>query len=243
LTYRDKIVDARTVGRELNVRYLVEGEIRRVAEQHVIDAKLVDAGTASQVWNDRVQVNESQLRQGGGALVARLAVRLGDALWDAEVRRARAAPASSASAMDLALHAYAVWARDDNTLTGALEARKWFDQALHLDGDSVAALLGRVRTLEYELDLNPHAERDRLVTEMDELTFRAVAIDPNSPGGWKSRADALWHQWRWAAALEAITKAERLDPSDDAPLNHRWNHDFHWTTRRGTGTGGPTACA
>jgi len=63
-----------------------------------------------------------------------------------------------------------------------------------------------VRTLEYELDLNPIAERDRLVAEMDELTFRAIGIDPNSPGAWRWRADALWRQWRWDAALEAIAK-------------------------------------
>ena len=78
-----------------------------------------------------------------------------------------------------------------------------------------------MRTLEYELDLNPIAERDRLVAEMDELTFRAIGIDPNSPGAWRWRADALWRQWRWDAALEAIAKSEKLDPSNDGPLNDR----------------------
>jgi tetratricopeptide (TPR) repeat protein len=46
-------------------------------------------------------------------------------------------------------------------------------------------------------------------------------IDPNVPGAWRWRADALWRQWRWDAALEAIAKSEKLDPSNDAPLNDR----------------------
>jgi len=219
--YRGKTIDARTLGRELNVRYLVEGEIRRVGDRRVIDAKLVDAGSGSQAWSDRLQVEESQLRQGVEALVGRLAVRLGDALWSAEITRARAEPASGASAIELVLHGFAVWASDDNTLGGALKARKWFDQALRLDADFVPALIARVRTLDYELDLNPRAERDRLVAEMDGLTFRAVGIDPNSPGAWRWRATALQRQWRWDAALEAIAKSERLDPSNDGPLNDR----------------------
>jgi class 3 adenylate cyclase/TolB-like protein len=209
-TYRDKPLDVRTLGRELNVRYLVEGEIRRAGDRRVIDAKLVDTDVATQTWSDRLQIEESQLRQGGGRLAARLAIRLGDALFDAEIRRARALPSPGASAMDLWLHGYAVWARDDNTLSGALEARKWFDQALRLDADFAPALQSRVRTLEYELDLDPRAEVDRLLSEMDELTFRAVGIDPNSSRAWQWRADALWRQWRWDAALEAIAKSEQL---------------------------------
>jgi tetratricopeptide (TPR) repeat protein len=106
-------------------------------------------------------------------------------------------------------------------LSGALEARKWFDEALRLDGAFVPALLGRVRSLEYELDLNPQAERDRLIVEMDQLTFRAVGIDPNSPAAWEWRADVLWRQWRWDAALEAIAKAEKLDPARVSPLIDR----------------------
>jgi len=220
-TYRDKAIDARTVGRELGVRYLVEGEIRRVGEQLSVDVKIVDAGTATQTWSDRLQVEDSQMKHATETLASRLVARLADALWDAEIRRARAPPPPGASAMDVVMHAYAVWARDDNTLSGALEARKWFDRALQLDADCVPALTGRIRTVDFELDLNPHAERDRLEKEMDELAFRAVAIDPRSSAAWKWRADALSRQWRWDAALEAISKAEKLDPSDDWPLNQR----------------------
>jgi len=64
-----------------------------------------------------------------------------------------------------------VWYRDNNTVRGALEARKWFDQALRLDPSLVPAMLGRLRTLEYELDLDPKADSNRIEQEMDELTI------------------------------------------------------------------------
>ena len=217
--YKDKSIDARNVARELNVRYLAEGEIRRHGHQFVVEVKLVDAATAIQSWSERVQVSGQQLEQGGGTLVPQLAIRLRDALWAAAVRGARAPPASGASAMDLVLHGWAVWSGDENTLRGALEARKWFDRALRLEGDFVPALLGRARTLDYELDLDPHPKRDRLLAEMDELTFRAASIESASPSTWGWRAVALWRQWRWDAALEAIAKQEKLDPGN--ALNNR----------------------
>ena len=219
--YRDKSIDARTLGRDLNVRYLVEGEIRRTGEQRIVDAKLVEASSGTQVWSDHLQAEESQLARGEGTLLPRLVAQLNRVVFDAEISRARPPPGAAASATDLWLHGYAVWIRDDNTLSGALEARKWFDQALRLDSESVPAIAGRVRTLDYELDLNPRAERDRIVAEMDGLTFRAVSIDPDSPMAWEWRAVALWRQWRWDAALEAIAKAERLDPSRTGLLNDR----------------------
>jgi len=106
-------------------------------------------------------------------------------------------------------------------LRGALEARKWFDQALRLDADSVPALLGSVRALSYVLDFNPHADRDRVVQEMDALSFRAVSIDPDSPSAWAWREESLERQWRWDAALEANAKAQKLDPFNGEPLNRR----------------------
>jgi len=220
-TYKAKAIDARSVGRELNVRYLVEGDVRRAGERVGVNVHLIDTSNATQVWSDRLELEQSRVTQEQGGLVAQLTNRLYDALRRAERRRAAGAPAPGASAMDLTMHAWAVWDRDDNTLSGALEARRWFDQALKLDADFVLALTGRVRTLEYELDLDPHADRDRLVQEMDALSFRAVSIDPESPSAWAYREDVLERQWRWDAAIEANVKSQKLDPSNDWPLNRR----------------------
>jgi class 3 adenylate cyclase/TolB-like protein len=219
--YRDKAGNPGALGRQLNVRYLVEGDVRHVGDEHAIDAKLIDAGTGTQVWNDSLRLDASALKERSPIAVQRFARRLSDALWAAELARSRATPPKGASAMEFVLHGWAVWLRDDNTVRGALEARKWFDRALEHDPDSVPALLARTRTLGYELDFDPRVDRDLVVAQVDRSTFHAVAIDPSYSGAWSTRAWTLMLQWRWDAALEAIAKAEKLDPTNSAVLNVR----------------------
>ena len=219
--YKGKAIDARRVGRELNVRYLVECEVRHAGEQLGINLQLIDTGNLTQVWSDHLELDQARTTRDQD-LLSRAARRLYGALHDAEMRRAGVPPASGASAMEIALHADAVLARDDNSVKGAREANKWFDQALQLDPSLVRALVGKAKTLAYELDFDPHADRDRLVQEMDELTFRAVSIDDGDPPAWWYRAEALLRQRRWDAALEANAKAQKLFDSIRAwPLIQR----------------------
>jgi tetratricopeptide (TPR) repeat protein len=95
-------------------------------------------------------------------------------------------------------------------MSGVLEARKWFDQALRLDPNFLRALTGRWNTLKAELELDPGADHGRVVREMDELSLRAVSIDSADSISWSNRAATLIRQQRWEAALEALAKAERL---------------------------------
>ena len=220
-TYKGKSIDARAVGRELDVRYLVQGEVSRIGDQVMLTAHFIDTRSGMDVWSDRMQLDQTRPAEARDELLSRLAARLRDALVDSEQRRAAALSRTDAHAIDFLLQGNALENRDPNTLRGALAARKLYDEALQLDPDLVPALIGRARTLVYELDLNPHADRDHLLGEMDELTSRAITIDGNSPLAWVYRAEALWRQWRWEAALEANAKAGRLDPTFSAAPNQR----------------------
>jgi tetratricopeptide (TPR) repeat protein len=62
------------------------------------------------------------------------------------------------------------------------------------------------------LSLDPQADHDRLVQEMEDYSLRAVAADRNDPRAWFARSDALARQWRWAQALEALAEVLRIDP-------------------------------
>ncbi|HEU0199325.1 MAG TPA: winged helix-turn-helix domain-containing protein [Burkholderiaceae bacterium] len=208
--YKGKAIDARSLGREFNVRYLATGEVRRVGEQIAVSVRLIDTGNATQVLGERLEIDQARLARDQDALLARLALRVRAAARGAETRRFASPPARDASAEELVWHGTAVWSKNESTLKGALEARKWYDEALRRDPSLVRAMTGRERTLRYELDLNLHAERDRLLQEMEEATSRAVWTDPNDPIAWMFRAYTLTRQHRWAAALEAIATAEKL---------------------------------
>ncbi len=220
--YKGTSIDVRSAGRELDVRYLVEGEIKRAGEQVTVNLQLIDAGNSTQVWSDLVEFDQAWTTREKRESMLRIATRLYGALYTAEIRRAAATPAPGASAVEIALHADAVQARENNTLIGAREARKWIDQALQLDPSLVRALVAKAWTLDLELNFDSHADHDRLVQDLDELTFRAVSIDSSDPPAWWFRAESLLRQRRWGPALEANTKAQKLfSPISAWPLIQR----------------------
>ena len=223
--YKNNAIDARVVGRELNVRYLAEGEIRHVGENLVLNATLVDSQSAAQVWSDRFDIPVAHASAGNDVVAAQLAKRLRTALIDAEARRAAHQPGTP-DATELWLLGYA---SDDGSVKGVREARRLFDQALRLDPSIPGALIGQVGAIDSQLDLEP-ADRDRLLREMEDFSLRAVAADRNDPRAWSVRADTLARQWRWAEAVEALAQVSRLDPSrSDVYLRRAWISN--WTGR------------
>jgi adenylate cyclase len=220
-TYKEKAIDARAIGRELNVRYLVEGDIRRDGALIAVNAQLIDTGKATQAWSGHLELEEARVTQDQGGVLARLTRQLYDALWAADTARADKPPASNASAVDLALRANYLWAKDPDRLRGALQARELYDRALRLDPNLVWALNGKAQTLSEELSLDPHADHDGLLRQIDDLTVRAVSIDDQDPRVWTGRARALAWRWRWQAALEANARALSLDPTRDGAVAER----------------------
>jgi adenylate cyclase len=222
-TYQGKAIDARLVGRELNVRYLVEGGVRSAEEGFIADIQLIDTGTATRAWSNRLKLERGSAEQDPGALVTALTQQLREALLAAERRRIGTQSAIRPDAMELVLRASNVLDQETDPLKRALEARKLYDEALRLDPNLVGALIGRGWTVNVELELNRGAARDRLVQELDDLSMRAVALDRDDPRAWSLRSSALARQWRWEAALEANSKEQSLDPTRaDAIVQRAW---------------------
>lgn len=226
-TYRGKAIDARAVGRELNVRYLVEGDVRRAGERTVVSAQLINAGNASQVWSDSQEVDPALPMQGVAGLSILLGRQLRGALIEDEYRRAGGSPLSpGANAMDIALRAHAVYLQGNYVSNadwrkGLADARKEFERALRLDPNLVYAMVSWADTVDDELHDVHAADHDRLVHELDEITNRAVGSDRSSPTAWEKRVLALTWQWRWQAAIEATTRMSTLVPNSPWPFVHR----------------------
>ena len=75
------------------------------------------------------------------------------------------------------------------------------------------ALMGQALAVGTTLDLDPHADHDRLVREYEEMSVRLVAVAGREARAWNIRADALQRAWRWEAALEANARAQKIDSS------------------------------
>jgi TolB-like protein/class 3 adenylate cyclase len=138
-TYKGKHVDLKTIGRELNVRYVLEGSLQRGGGRMRVNVQLIDAETGSHLWAERFDKPLADLFDMQDEIVARLAGALNVELEAAEARRAERAP--TPDSMDLYFQGLA-WYNKGHTPDNVAQARSFFDRALAADPDNVDALVG-----------------------------------------------------------------------------------------------------
>ena len=144
------------------------------------------------------------------------------ALISAEIQRVLALPLSALSARELILRADAILDKNPS-LAGVVEARKLVDEALRREPDLEPAFIARAWFSDYENDVDPKPDHDRIVREFDESTGRAISLDPSDPVAWQMRSFALIYLGRWDAALEASAMQIKLDPDDpDSYVARAW---------------------
>ena len=141
-TYKGKPLDVKTIGRELNVRYVLEGSVQRGGNRMRVNVQLIDAETGNHLWAERFDKPLADLFDMQDEIVARLAGALNAQLVAAEARRAEQAP--NPDSMDLYFQGLA-WLNKGLTPDNVAQARSFFDRALAADPDNVDALIGSAR--------------------------------------------------------------------------------------------------
>ena len=138
-TYKGKSVDLKQIGRELNVRYVLEGSVQRGGNRMRVNVQLIDAEIGNHVWAERFEKPLADLLDMQDEIVARLANTLNAQLIAAEARRAERAP--NPDSMDLYFQGMA-WINRGTTPEHMTQARGFFERALELDPCNVEALVG-----------------------------------------------------------------------------------------------------
>jgi TolB-like protein len=138
-SYKGKHVNLKQIGRELGIRYVLEGSVQRGGSRMRINVQVIDAETGNHLWAERFDKPIADLFDMQDEIGARLANQLGTELVTAEARRAARAP--HPDSMDLYFQGMASVHRGSDPANLAL-ARKFFEQALRLDPDNVEALVG-----------------------------------------------------------------------------------------------------
>ena len=213
--YQGKTVDPRAVGHDLNVRYLVEGDVRDEKGETVVMARLIEIASGTSIWSVRLAAPVSAGRTSGD-LAAQLSNGLRAALYDAETKRVERLPVSGANAMELVLRANRLWEQDPSE-KGVLAARKLYEEALRQDPTSVPALLSLSLLTEEQAE-QAGPDQERLVKETDHLSRRALALDRNDPRVWQVRSWALTAQGQWDGAFQAIAEALQIDPYNNGSV-------------------------
>jgi adenylate cyclase len=218
-TYKGRSVDVKQVGRELGVRYVLEGSVRKAGNRIRVTAQLIEAGTSNHVWAERYDRDLADIFAVQDELTQALTTALAPAIAGAEVRRAMRKPPESLDAW--AAYQRGLWHLSKATPDDDATAEGFFKQAIDLDpnfagGYSALALYQLQAAAIYQkLDLRK-AQRSS-----EALARRAVALDgadaeARSCLGWALQAcgDA-------EGALAEIERALSMSPNLAIAHGHR----------------------
>jgi TolB-like protein/Tfp pilus assembly protein PilF len=175
-TYKGKPVDVKQIGRDLNVRYILEGSMQRSASRVRINVQLIDAATGNHMWADRFDKPLTDLFDMQDEIVSRLANQLRAELLDAEARRAETE--SNPDSVDLYFRGVATFNRGG--LANIAQARELFDKAVELDPTNIDALVGSARVdAVYGAIYNGRERAERLASAEAKLV-KGLSIAPRN---------------------------------------------------------------
>jgi TolB-like protein/class 3 adenylate cyclase len=218
-TYRNRAIDTKQIGRELGVRYVLEGSVRRSADQIRINAQLVDAEKDSQLWAERFNGNTSDLFAVQDEITRRIAVALNLELWSAEAAR----PSQHPDAVDYIFRAGAILMGGSPSRERYAEAIALFEHALALDPRSIDAQSGLATDLASRVIDNMTDKAAADLVRAEGLARQALAAAPNSSLAHFAKGQLLRAQLRFAEAIPEYEAALSYNPN--------WVHALHALAR------------
>jgi TolB-like protein/DNA-binding winged helix-turn-helix (wHTH) protein/Flp pilus assembly protein TadD len=210
-TFKDREIDVRQVGRELNVRYLLEGAVRRNAGELRINIGLINAQTGSVVWGERFELPRERLAVWQDEMIGRIANVLNFQLTKLESERLRQRRADPEAA-DLAMHGWAlVYA--SKTPQNYRAARRLFEQALDRDATEVRALVGLAWTSAVMVLDGWSASTSDDMAKADQAVAQALVLNPNHFVAHHVRGFLFRLRGRPDSARDAFRTAIAINPN------------------------------
>ncbi len=140
MTFKGKPVDAKAIGKDLGVRYVLKGSVQPSGDRMRVNAQLIDAGSGAHLWAEQFDTARVDLLQTQDAIVTHLAHAMHFQLVEAEGARVKRTPAANRDAEDLALQCDAGTSKAGYIGKEADTAYALCEQALAIDPNNVRAL-------------------------------------------------------------------------------------------------------
>jgi adenylate cyclase len=216
-TYKDKRVNAKQIGQELGVRYVLEGSVQRSGNRVRVTAQLIETETGGHLWAERFDRDAGDLFALQDEITSRIAVALDLAMVGAEAAR----PTPNLDALDYILRGRAALNKPRSRDSFA-EAIGLFERGLALDPRSVEAqtrlalaLVSRMSFLDQPTDMAPAD-----IARAEGLIGQALAVSPNSPLAHFAKGSLLRAQRQQAEALPEFEMAVASDRNWAAAHNY-----------------------
>ena len=210
-TYKGRAVDVRQVGRELGVRYVLEGGVRKAANRIRVTAQLVEAETGNHIWAERYDRDLVEIFAVQDEITEAVIIAITPAIANAEQRRALRKPPGSLDAW--AAYQRGLWhVRKANQSDNAL-AQKFFQQAIDLDPTFPGGYKGLSNALLHaSLDFQPH-DLPAMRAVAEDLARQAVALDSTDAEALARLSNALLLRGDYGNALAEAERAVAASPN------------------------------
>jgi adenylate cyclase len=188
-TYKERAVDVKQVGRELGVRYVLEGSLRKAGNRIRVTAQLVEAETGKHVWAERYDRNLADIFAVQDEITEAVTIAIAPAIADAEQQRALRRPPGSLDAW--AAYQRGLWHLSKFIVDDAAIAQNFFEQTISLDPTFVGGYTG-LALAHYVRLFHRYSHIKEAVNSIEALARRALALDSG---------DAEAHCWLGAALI------------------------------------------
>jgi adenylate cyclase len=220
-TFKGKSIDAKEIGKELGVRYVLEGSVQRDGTRVRVNAQLIDAESGAHIWADRFEEDVADLFKLQDQVVARLANALNYELIRADAETS--AHSKNPDVIDLDMRGTeALWRSQQRpTKESNLATRGLFEQALKIDPDDATALAGSAATylIEYAYGwANPETDYEAKIAGQAD---RAIALAPRTPWNYSAKVNWLSMTGRAKEGLRVADAEIAINPNYAAAYSYR----------------------
>jgi TolB-like protein/cytochrome c-type biogenesis protein CcmH/NrfG len=217
-TYKGRAIDVREVARDLSVRYVVEGSVRRALKRVRVTAQLIDVESGSHVWAERYDRELDDIFLVQDEITQSIAAAIGPEFESAEIKRASRVGRQDLTVWDLVMQAR--WHLGQYNKNGCAEAQELLLRAADLD-DRNAQTYGLLAMTYWMQTIYRWSDSITQSSERAlEAAQRAVSLDDNDANAQATLGMALSLHQQHGQAIEVLSHAVRLNPNLAAA--HGW---------------------
>jgi adenylate cyclase len=211
-SYKGKNPRPEEVGRDLDVRYVVEGSIRRSPERIRISVRLTAAARNVLLWSENYDVAPNEIFSVQDDITRRIAGTLASRLTNLELAKANTKPPSSMEAYDLVLRGRELFGRVNRSANS--QARALFERAIELDPGYAPAYIGLGRVELNGVMQGWTADPEAALQRAEALGQKAIALDATSAGAHALLGSTYIRYADYDRALDEMRRAVELNNSD-----------------------------
>ena len=213
-SYRDKTKTPREIGRELGVRYILEGSVRKLGQKVRLGAKLISADRENTIWSHNFDFNIDEIFDIQDDLVVTIVSTIVGHVDDAEVKQLASLKPENHTAYDLVLQGLEYHRKSNITLENAKKAVEFFDKAIEIDPECARAYAWRACSLSNYVAWSPDEYGDNWIDQCADSVIRSLDIDPNDHEAHRIMGAISLQRGDFELARHHQERAMELCPSD-----------------------------